>query len=81
MRLPRIYRDKLFSPVFDELQRDIQTASLTEFVEKKQTEDKLKAFERGLTYQDFQKQQRDIFVSKVWKQIKKKAFDSGSSPL
>lgn len=74
MRLPRIYRDKLFSSVFDELQRDIQTASLTEFVEKKQTEDKLKAFERGLTYQEFQKQQRDIFVSKVWKQIKKKSI-------
>lgn len=74
MRLPRIYRDKIFSPVFDEVKRDIQKATLKEFVEQRQDKEKLEAYERGLTYKEYKKLKRDIFVTHVYKQLKKKSL-------
>ena len=73
-RLPRIYRDKIWSPVFDETQRDIQKATMQDFIERKELEDKLKAYDRGLTLEEYRKLQRDVFVSRIWKQIKKKSL-------
>ena len=73
-RLPRIYRDKLYSSPFDEDLRELQKANLQFYIEKKRDEDKLKAFERGMTIKEYDTLRRDAFTARVWRQLKKKSL-------
>lgn len=72
-RVPRIYRDKYLSPIY-ETQKEIQKAYAKYYVERKEDKDKLVAYERGLTLAELQEQRRQIFVNRVWKQLKKKSL-------
>lgn len=72
-RLPRIYMDKIFTPIMED-RRELIKASILSYLEEQETKDKLTAYERGMTIQEFNKLKRDIFTEKVWKQIKKKSL-------